>query len=613
MAEIPHGSAPQPGPTTTTSSTWQTVLTLSDAGFKVNNGVYMLFAVAKIGSDNISSANAEFRIVEDPGGTPLQLDRSYQRLETASTTLASYAHPYNFFTVFTQPATAVDIEFQQESTDGTTTVRTDDLHIFWIRLNADLTEDTDWRVTVDAGPDTHTATMVSRVSETWTPATANDDWLIVGCAAVDINQTGNKYEIELWDNTGSAVLAYHHREGEDELETQEKALFRLMENLPATEQVVQLRTRDTGGTTFNVCTSSEIFVLNLAVFAEYFYQRTAARLQQTDSAYKAINQITFTPAAADFLLLSGVTSDAQSAGRRHSHQITLAGTSTPANFGDAPSSTQTFDASDDEYTMVVSFETLAASEHLVDVDAKWSSSSGTGGWLNREILALSMELVAGGTTFFETIAVASTMTPAVTPITTFLRTLAVGSTMTAALTRANTFLRTLAVSSTMTPVLARVTTFLRTLAVGSTMTPVVSKGMFVALAVASTMTPVLAQVKLFLQTLAVASTMTAAFVKDVKKFLSVTSTMTPGLARVNSFFRTLARTSVMTPAFVKDVKKFLSVTSTMTPAIAQARSYFQTLAASSTMTGVIATLKILAPVGGAATKHLVSVILRRNR
>ena len=167
-------------------------------------------------------------------------------------------------------------------------------------------------------------------------------------------------------------------------------------------------------------------------------------------------------------------------------------------------------------------------------DARQDFSTAINGARATDDVFIGAFVLAGGTTFTETIAVASTMTAALTK--SFLRqiTLAVASTMTAALTRVTTWARTLAVASTMTAALTRVTTWARTLAVASTMTAGLTRtaDLFRTLAVASTMTAELVRSAIFPQVLAVASTMTAALSRAVTflQALAVSSTMTAALA-----------------------------------------------------------------------------------
>ncbi len=395
MAAISRGFATIAG-ATTQSASFVDVLTLDDSEFMVNNAVFFVLVVGKINTDEIANPTGEWEMVSDPTGTPVRLARSFNKLETASATITDWAHPYNFFTVYTQPATAVALEFRMLTTNTACTTSVDDLTIFFIRLDEDLTEDTDWRVSVDtSGPTNHTNGMVSRVAETWTPATASHDWLIWGNAEIIINDNGEQYEIELFDSTGSAVLTSHSREGEDPDETQQRSLWTVLLNLPATEQVVQVRTRDDVVGTANQYNEAEIFVLDLDLFEEHFYQHTATRLQQVNANEVEINNLEFTPATAvDFLLLAGVVADAEAAGRRHHHWIQLDDVDSPAGFGDDPRYVQSFDATDAEHTTAASMPALAASAQNLDVMARWTSTGGSSGWSERRVLALSMELAA---------------------------------------------------------------------------------------------------------------------------------------------------------------------------------------------------------------------------
>ena len=399
MAEISHGSGSAAAETTHTGDTdWTTVLTVSDAALKVDNAKYLIKVVAKIWSDDNANPLANFRMAR--GATPTELPRSLQDLEVGSSSDGN-SHQYNWFHIFTQPATAEDILFQQKTDNSGNTVHTDDLHIFYMRLTGQgLTEDTDWKVAVDtSGPTEHDGTMTSRVALTWTPATATHDWLILGNASVRIDTSLEKYEFEIFDSTGSAVLATHKREGEDVDEDQQQTLVAVLENLPASEQVVQFRTRDdTDVATQNFYKESELFCLDLDLFEVHAVQ-SLGTLAQVDANPIEANNLEPTPlTAGDWFIVAGVRALAGASGNRTRHRIQIAGVTDPVGFFDDPRYTQSFDTADEQFSTVAAMPNFAASAQNIDIDVEWFDGTSQS-WNDRVAVAFSMELavVAAGT------------------------------------------------------------------------------------------------------------------------------------------------------------------------------------------------------------------------
>ena len=405
MAAIDGDVVPVVGPTTHTGDTdWTTVATVDAALFKVNNGKYLIKVVAKISGDDNANPDAEWRMAQ--GATPTEVVNSFMKLEVQSAT-ATVASQYNYFTVFTQPATAEDLLFQIRTADSGATTRVDDLHVFWMRIDeaGTLTEDTgsggDWKVATDlASPsDDHDGTMTSRLSLTWTPATADHDWLILGCGTTEIDTAGDFYELELFDSTGSAVLAFHTREGEDTGEIQMQTLIGRLLALPASSQTVQWRTRDTTGSgQTNNYLSCELFCLDLDVFEQHATD-VSATLSQVDNdwieanpgAAGSLNPDVST--AGDWFVIAGATAETNTAGGRTKHRIQIGGVTDPVGFGDDPRYSVMFDAADEQYTTVAAMPTFTTGVKDIDVDVQWQNNSGQS-WAGMTAVAFSLELAA---------------------------------------------------------------------------------------------------------------------------------------------------------------------------------------------------------------------------
>ena len=390
MAALAGGTDAVVGPTTTTSSTFSTVATIDDAAFKVNNAKYLIVAIAKISGDDNANADAEHRMAQ--GSTPTVIAGSFNKIEVQSTSV-SVASQYCWFTVFTQPATAEDVVFQHRSADGVSTTRTDDLHLFWMRLDT-LTENTDWIVDADATGAEHDDVETARAAITWTPGTASHDWLILAQSSVAIDSAAIRHSIQIYDSTGAAILAEHRREGEDTAEIQTQGLVAVLENLPASSQTVQVRTFDSSDVgNNNDYVESEIFVLDLNVFEDHVTD-VQGTLSQVDNDFLPANDLAVTPTTAgDWFIIGGVSAVAGFAGGRTKHQIQLAEVTIPTGFADDPRYSVTFDATDAQATTVAAFPNLAASAQNIDIDVMWQNNSGQS-WNYRIGAAWSLELAA---------------------------------------------------------------------------------------------------------------------------------------------------------------------------------------------------------------------------
>ncbi len=406
MAAIAHDSVHVEGPITRTGSTaWLTVATLDASAFKQDNGIYFIKVVAKVRGDDTANATAEWRMAQESGPTTL-LTLALLKLEVKSTSV-NVGQQYNYFAIFTQPPTAEDVVFQIRTTDTACTTAVDDLFISWFRLDADTTKDTHWfHDTDDSGPTNHDNDITSpsgngRLALTWTPPVADHDWLVVGHGSIAIGTAGDYYELELFDATGSARMAFHKREGEDTAEQQMQTLVGALEGLPATSQTVQWRTRDTTGTgSVNEYDGCELFAIDLnAVFAQHVINKTPS-VSQVDNNFIEANPVTpttgFDPdvdTAGDWWIMAGATNETNVAGSRTKHRIQIAATTVPTNFDNDPRYMAVFDVADEQYTTVVALENLTTGVKDIDVDVMWQNETGAS-WAGMTAITFSMELAA---------------------------------------------------------------------------------------------------------------------------------------------------------------------------------------------------------------------------
>ena len=188
MAAIAHAQTIDDTVSSTTSATYVSAGSINSSNF-VGSGKYLLIVTAQVGSSSAASNAPEFHVIH--GST--EFASSHMRAELNADPSWNYA----WFTVFTQPATPETIEFEHLS-DGTNSSTVHNLRMIAIRLDDDLTENTDWHFVEDTtGPTTHTTAMVERESLTFTPGTAGNEWLILARGQFVINSASVNYEMEL--------------------------------------------------------------------------------------------------------------------------------------------------------------------------------------------------------------------------------------------------------------------------------------------------------------------------------------------------------------------------------------------------------------------------------
>ena len=194
------------------------------------------------------------------------------------------AAPYFFMDVLTQAATPEQILFWHRrvpiSSSGSCTTWAPAL--MWIRLDDDLTEDTDWFYTWSGADQAHSTTFTSRGTLQFTPSEAGDDWLILASMQIGIDTTAFSWEGRvLKDDTTDMVKTT--REGEDINETHQVLMWFVDEALPASEVTYKLQTRDETGAN-NDHLSSRFFAINLSKLSRTFeHNATDADFTLTDS------------------------------------------------------------------------------------------------------------------------------------------------------------------------------------------------------------------------------------------------------------------------------------------------------------------------------------------
>lgn len=388
MTAIAHGTATDMTQQTTTSSTFQDLVSEPSTSF-VATGKYLLTVSASFGGSDV---NALFEVQCRHASTVFP--GSLAILEPRDS-IATRKHGYHFSTVFTQPATAESIDVQFRSQNGTATARVEDITLSWIRLDADLTENTDWFFAEDddeASPVTLTTSFVAFASTTFTPDNNNDDWLVIGCIRVHTNNNSKNYGFRA--SAGGPRADY---EGEDLAGRDVKFVSRVstLADSSQTISVEALQESDAG--TDHEHMFSSIFVLRLNAFEEHHFEWLTANLAD-ETTYTEIAggaNLAFTPTTAgDFWILgSGIWYRGSGNNTHTGIRIQSSGTTIPAGFNESNFRCNANDADDRlafNHQVIVN---LAASAQDIDVDAK-AAGTVDGDWAQRLAVAFSMELVA---------------------------------------------------------------------------------------------------------------------------------------------------------------------------------------------------------------------------
>ncbi len=219
MVAIPNGYVKHDSSETTHTGDvlWQDIVTIpaSDPDI-VAGGQYWYFFWGDFGSSDNLNAILEMRIVH--GGVPTEFTGVLGRLEVSGTG-ANDKHLFGPVLIdFTQPGIPEDVILQMRTTDGAQTVRAGTCAGQFIRYDADLVEDADYKFAVDddiAVPVELTNTYQNFASLTWTPVNLNHNWIVLFFVNIDVDNAGSQIEVQLDRDSGAEAAGFFSREGED--------------------------------------------------------------------------------------------------------------------------------------------------------------------------------------------------------------------------------------------------------------------------------------------------------------------------------------------------------------------------------------------------------------
>ena len=388
MAAIAHGQSFASGENLTNSATYVTVLTEPASSF-VDNGTYLLMVTSSMRMLDLT-ALAFARVVH----ASTEFPGSEQIIEMGAGTLD---HGYYFPTVFTQPATAEAISVEMHS-NGTQNMRMYDTLLTWIRLDADLIENTDWFFSEQndeaSPPELPTAFGTEFANLTFTPGNNNDDWLVISGYRIGTRSNNNQFEARL-NREGVDLTPHQSFEGEDTTGEIVHFLPRVF-TLTNSSHTFRMQALEEAASANHVHQYSNIFALRLNAFEDHEFDYIDGQLA-AQGGFTEVAAITpFTPATAgDFFVFGyyGHDVDEDNSTRADQVRVQIGGTTVPSGYNTGIARGNTWDPSDRVAVSTHSIENLAASSQDIDLDGSYTG--GVGNWEHRLALAFSMELPGG--------------------------------------------------------------------------------------------------------------------------------------------------------------------------------------------------------------------------
>ena len=389
MAATAHADTKQTTQQTVTGTTWVTKVTIASSNF-VANAKYLILCFAQLDGDT-DGDEYDFRLA-DGAGTVLSNSTSINEFLVAASEVNS---TYGYFHVWTHPATAQDLNFQMRVSVGGGTGLADSISMVAIRLDADLTENTDWFSNEDTSGASHTTTMVDRASITFTPGNNGDDWLVIACWNIGPRTSSINYEVQtLLDGTAFNFVS---EEYEDATEARVGCLARVV-NLDNTSHTIKIQSRDDlSGATQSIHNRSIIFALNMAKFEDhgFFWNETEIDPADSGAGFTEVGNVDITPqTAGDILIIATAVSDASSSTDGIDARIQLGGSDVPTSSG-SNQWAESWDGTDENPFGMATMENVAASAQDVDFDAGEATTSGLR-VEDRSLIVFSMESAAGG-------------------------------------------------------------------------------------------------------------------------------------------------------------------------------------------------------------------------
>ena len=388
MTAIANAFAEQTTNQSTTSTTYGAVSGAQLASSNFVAGQKYLILVGAQTSRSLSSGNGGLRVAH--GGTAFaELEWVYQP-NLANTRLSYFA-----FVVWTA-VSGEAIDLQMKATTGTTNA--DQIVLWSVRLDADLTEGTDWHSNVNTTSNALGTAFENGASVTFTPANANDIWLLLHEHQATANLATSQGESRA-DLSGGTTANWGlvSEEGEDTAVDIHFHAFLRAISLPASSHTFRVQGRSESADVFTHLRSA-VFALNLSKFKDVSQVFTATAVgYSTTSWASAVQTLAHTKTVdGNVLILAANVDDLAATTTTATHRLQVdnvdqPGTQTADIYPTSPTDN---DSTDQGAWHLFTRESLTANI-TIDHDGH-SNVATTPTYSDRALVCFSMELAAAG-------------------------------------------------------------------------------------------------------------------------------------------------------------------------------------------------------------------------
>ena len=371
-----------------TSSTY-TEFCKIDADAFVGTGKYLLVVCARM-LNTVSTVTNWCRTTYD--GTAFT-DSEYRNKASLVSPVDKYMY-YWWIDVYDQPATPVDIGFELKES-ASSVIYLESVQMFWMRLDDDLVQGTDWDYFEDSsGPTAHTTSFADRgAGLTFTPGDATSDWLLLAFVKWDANTMSSNAESRFlvdgtspfgWDISEEAVnTAAKYTVGHAWVE----------EALSQASHTFKIQTRDDATATWNEYQACKIFALRLDSFESHSVFKDAGPTNATTSFVSQVSG-THTPATSGRqIVITDLMYDINSIDNKPAIKRIIDGTTTPPE--DGTFEQQARDSTNRQGGPGLLMAYIDTGGAVIDVQGKAASTTSTPQFDEGLIVAFSAQLEPG--------------------------------------------------------------------------------------------------------------------------------------------------------------------------------------------------------------------------
>lgn len=327
MAAIDHGIVQDLTVQSEVATIWSTFLTCPLANF-VAGGKYLIIVTAQVaGAATTNPYN--WRVLHGA----VEFEGSQKSVEPK--TAWPVVQAYGFMTVFDQPGGgAEDIHFQMKTGMAASAAVVDTIQIFYMRLDDDLVDGTDYKYAEDddsGAPTLHTGAFQDFASITFTPGVGAEDWLIIACPNWEMNSLSRQPVYRINRDVGADVAPETTYAAESTNDQGQVLLMRTY-TLTAAAHTFKVQGKDDDVTNHNAHYHSAIFALRLNAFVDHgFFWNEAEHALIGAGAWHEIGNVDIVVTVAeDFLLLGGYAADMDMQTRTAYLRLQVDGVTDPA-------------------------------------------------------------------------------------------------------------------------------------------------------------------------------------------------------------------------------------------------------------------------------------------